>query len=238
MQHAKEVAFITGANKGLGLEIARQLAKKGYTVVLGARDLEKGKTAAALLTKEGFDAHTVQADVANQDQIAALPGWFKEKFGRLDVLVNNAGVAAWQDGGATAFRDTFEANVFGAVAVSYALLPILQESPAGRIVNHSSILGSLTTLERDAAMYGDFINPAYTASKAALNGFTLALANQLRNSNVKVNAAHPGWVKTDLGGQGAPLEVAEGAETAVRLATLGADGPTGQFFHKGERLPW
>jgi len=238
MATTKTVALVTGANKGLGLEIARQLGKKGLIVVLGSRDEAKGKAAAEQLKKEDVDAHTVKLDVSNDKDVAALPGWFKEKFGRLDVLVNNAGVAAWGEDNLASFRSTFDANLFGVVAVTYALLPLIKESPAGRIVNQSSVLGSLGTLEKSPEMFGDFVVPSYTSSKAALNGFTVALANKLKATKVKCNSAHPGWVKTDLGGDMAPMEVVDGAKTAVALATLPDDGPSGVFIHMGERLPW
>ncbi|MFT3767621.1 MAG: SDR family oxidoreductase [Minicystis sp.] len=235
---SKNVAFITGANKGLGLEIARQLGKKGLTVVLGARDEAKGNAAVAQLRGEDIDAHFVKVDVSAQADVDRLPAFFQEKFGRLDVLVNNAGVAEWMNDDLGTFRRTLEANLFGVVAVTYALLPLIKQSPAGRIVNHSSILGSLGSITGTPEQFGDFVNPAYTTSKAALNGFTVALAHKLRGTNVKVNAAHPGWVKTDLGSDAAPMEVVDGAKTAVALATLPADGPTGAFIHMGERLPW
>jgi NAD(P)-dependent dehydrogenase (short-subunit alcohol dehydrogenase family) len=234
----KTVALITGANKGLGLEIARQLGKRGMVVLVGARDKAKGDSAATDLTKQGIDAYAVKLDVSSKDDVAALPAWIEQKFGRLDILVNNAGVAEWRADDVDSFRRTFEANVFGVVAVTYALLPLLQASPAGRIVNHSSVLGSLTSLSKQPDMFGNFVIPAYTASKAALNGFTVALAHKTRDTALKVNSAHPGWVRTDLGGKKAPLSVEEGAKTAVLLATLPADGATGQFFHLGEALPW
>jgi NAD(P)-dependent dehydrogenase (short-subunit alcohol dehydrogenase family) len=234
----KTVALITGANKGLGLEIARQLGKRGLMVIIGARDKGKGESAAADLAKQGIEAHAVKLDVSSKDDVAALPGWIEKNFGRLDVLVNNAGVAEWREDDVESFRRTFEANVFGVVAVTYALLPLLKASPAGRIVNHSSVLGSLTSLSKQPDMFGTFVIPAYTASKAALNGFTVALAHKTRGSALKVNSAHPGWVRTDLGGQKAPMAVEDGAKTAVLLATLPADGATGQFFHMGEALPW
>jgi NAD(P)-dependent dehydrogenase (short-subunit alcohol dehydrogenase family) len=234
----KTVALITGANKGLGLEVARQLGKQGLVVVLGARDEAKGAAATAELRKQNIDAHVVKLDVCNKDDVAQLPAFFKDKFGRLDVLVNNAGVAEWRADDVDSFRRTFETNVFGVVAVTYALLPLLQASPAGRIVNHSSVLGSLTSLQKKPDMFGSFVMPAYTASKAALNGFTVALAHKTRGTALKVNSAHPGWVQTDLGGEKAPMKVVDGARTAVTLATLPVDGPTGQFFHLGDPLPW
>jgi NAD(P)-dependent dehydrogenase (short-subunit alcohol dehydrogenase family) len=234
----KTIALITGANKGLGLEVARQLGKQGLVVVLGARDAAKGAAAAAELRKQDIDAHAVKLDVSSQADVASLPAYFKNTFGRLDVLVNNAGVAEWGADDVESFRRTFEINFFGVVAVTYALLPLLQASPAGRIVNHSSVLGSLTTLQKKPDMFGSFVIPSYTASKAALNGFTVALAHKTRGTSLKVNSAHPGWVQTDLGGEKAPMKVVDGAKTAVALATLPSDGPSGQFFHLGDPLPW
>lgn len=234
----KTVALITGANKGLGLEIARQLGKRGMVVVLGSRDQTRGASAVAELAKAGIDAHAVKLDVTQAGDVARLPGFFAETFGRLDVLVNNAGISEGRSDDADSFRRVFDVNVFGAVAVTYALLPLLKQSPAGRIVNHSSVLGSLTTIQKKPEMFARFVSPSYTASKSALNGFTVALAHKTRGTALKVNSAHPGWVKTDLGGKDAPLTVVDGAKTAVTLATLPADGPTGQFFHMGEPLPW
>jgi NAD(P)-dependent dehydrogenase (short-subunit alcohol dehydrogenase family) len=235
---AKTVALITGANKGLGLEIARQLGQRGLVVVLGARDEAKGRAAAAALCQEKIDAYSVKLDVTSSDDVASLAGFFKEKFGRLDVLVNNAGVAERKADDLASFRRTFETNLFGVVAVTYALLPLLAESPAGRIVNQSSVLASLTSLQNKPYKYKGSVFPAYTASKAALNGFTVALASNTAGTALKVNAAHPGWVRTDLGGAAAPMSIPDGARTAVALATLPADGPSGQFFHLGEALPW
>jgi NAD(P)-dependent dehydrogenase (short-subunit alcohol dehydrogenase family) len=232
------VALVTGANKGLGREIARQLGKQGIHVVIGSRDAAKGEEAAQSLRAEGIDAYAVRLDVTNANDVAALPGYFQNNFGRLDILVNNAGVQHDFDGEVTVdtLRQTFEANVFAPYAITQALLPLLKNSPAGRIVNHSSILGSLTVVGKGQG--GDWTTPGYTSSKAALNMLTVVWAHQLKGTNVKVNAAHPGWVKTDLGGESAPLDVAEGAKTAVRLATLPADGPTGGFFHGDKSLPW
>jgi NAD(P)-dependent dehydrogenase (short-subunit alcohol dehydrogenase family) len=232
------VALVTGANKGLGFEIARQLGQKGIAVVIGARDADKGTPAVAKLRSEGLDAHYVQLDVTNDADVRALPGFFSSKFGRLDILVNNAGIALWTEGGVEAFRKTFEVNVFGLVAVTEALLPLLKSSPAGRIVHQSSFLGSLGSIENAQGSVADFINPAYTSSKAAVNGYTVALAVKTRGTALKVNAAHPGWVKTDLGGDEAPMEIVDGAKTAVRLATLDASGPSGKLIHFGDVLPW
>ncbi|RYY20558.1 MAG: SDR family oxidoreductase [Cytophagaceae bacterium] len=237
MKSSQQVALITGANKGLGLEIARQLSQKGLIVVLGARQ-GKAEPAAAALRAEGFDAHAVELDVTSAADIAALPAFFEQHFGRLDIVVNNAGVAL-DDGFDTsleAMRRTYEVNTLAPYAITQALLPLLRQAPAGRIVNQSSILGSLATI--GAGQGGSWATPGYTSSKAALNMLTVALAQHLADTPIKVNAAHPGWVKTDLGGPGALLDVREGARTAVRLALLPADGPTGGYFHEEESLPW
>jgi NAD(P)-dependent dehydrogenase (short-subunit alcohol dehydrogenase family) len=235
---SKTVAFVTGANKGIGFEIARQLGQQGMTVLVGARDEAKGQAAADKLRQEKIDAHALRLDVGSTQDVETLAERIQTQFGRLDVLVNNAGVADWAHDSVSTFRHTLETNVMGVVAVTYALLPLLKESPAGRIVNQSSQLGSLTILTNAGESMADFVNPAYTTSKAALNGFTVALAFRLRGTKVKVNSAHPGWVKTDLGGANAPMAVGDGARTAVRLATLPDDGPTGGFFHLDEPLPW
>ncbi|MDB5354840.1 MAG: short-chain dehydrogenase/reductase [Phycisphaerales bacterium] len=246
------VALITGGNKGLGLEIARQLGKQGVRVVIGSRDGGNGEAAAGKLKKEGIDARAVTLDVTSAADIAALPGFFQKNYGRLDILVNNAGVnfdfagddpAGWQASTAAtvspdSLRKTFEANFIAPVAIAQALLPLLKASPAGRIVNHSSILGSLTLHGDPKSMIYNTKPLGYDASKAALNAFTVHLAYSLKDTKVKVNSAHPGWVKTDMGSQAAPMEIPDGAKTAVALATLPADGPTGGFFHMGERLPW
>jgi NAD(P)-dependent dehydrogenase (short-subunit alcohol dehydrogenase family) len=235
--HTKKVALITGANKGLGFEIARQLAQHGFTVVLAARDAAKAESAASTLRAEGLSVQALKLDVTSADDIAHLPAFFEHEFGRLDVLINNAGIAEPAGGSRVdSVRKTFETNVFGAFAVTEALTPLLKLSPAGRIVNQSSILGSLTLISDGQG--GAWTKPGYTASKAALNMLTVVAAYELKDTKVKVNAAHPGWVKTDMGGEAAPLDVKEGAKTAVELAMLSDDGPTGAFMHLGKSLPW
>jgi NAD(P)-dependent dehydrogenase (short-subunit alcohol dehydrogenase family) len=234
-----KVALITGANKGLGFEIARQLGQQGVTVVLGARDNAKAEEAAKKLKAEGVDAHAVKLDVTKEADVAALPAFFESKFGRLDILVNNAGVML-DFGGVTrdTFRQTYETNVIAPYFITQALLPLLKAGPAGRIVNHSSVMGSMTAIGDPNRIPPEWALPAYCSSKAALNMLTVTTARTLEGTNVKVNSAHPGWVKTDMGSDQAPMEIVDGAKTAVALALLPDDGPTGGFFHMGENLPW
>jgi NAD(P)-dependent dehydrogenase (short-subunit alcohol dehydrogenase family) len=238
-RNRNKVALVTGANKGLGFEIARQLGQERVTVVLGARDDAKAKAAADKLRAEGVDAHAVKLDVNNESDVEALPAFFQSKFARLDILVNNAGVAL-DLGGLTreTFGQTYQTNVIAPYFVTQALLPLLKASPAGRIVNQSSVMGSMTAMSDPNGLPPEMAVPAYCSSKAALNMLTVAAARALEGSNVKVNSAHPGWVKTDMGTDRAPLGVDEGAKTAVALALLPDDAPTGGFFHMGEALPW
>ena len=242
----KMVALISGANKGIGFETARQLGKLGYTVLLGSRDALKGEVAARQLRDEGLDARVVKLDVTRQGDIDAAVKLIEKDFGKLDVLVNNAGVMnekGWTQNTTSEtrlenLRATFEANVFAVVALTTALLPMLRKAPAARIVNVSSILGSVSLQATPGSPTYTTKLFAYNASKAALNMFTIHLAHELRKTKIKVNSAHPGWVKTDLGGTGAPMSPADGAKTEVQLATLPEDGPTGGFFHEGQAIAW
>lgn len=245
MSTGKKVALISGANKGIGFETARQLGKQGITVILGARDLSKGQAAAEQLKKEGIDARAVKLDVVNKTDIKAAAETVEKEFGKLDILINNAGVMMEPIGGNTTttvsedtLRKTFETNFFSAVAVTNAFLPLLKKSDAGRIVNVSSILGSLGLHAAEGSPIYEAKAFAYNASKAALNAYTIHLAHELRGTKIKVNSAHPGWVKTDMGTDAAPMEVVDGAKTEVQLATLGDDGPTGGYFHMGETIVW
>jgi NAD(P)-dependent dehydrogenase (short-subunit alcohol dehydrogenase family) len=245
MGSTKKVALITGANKGLGLEMARQLGQAGVTVVLAARDPAKGETAAATLRNDGLDAQFLKLDVTNQADYAGAFTYLKDKFGRLDILINNAGISedSLGDGKVRNTTDevihrTFETNFFAPVALTRILLPLIEKSEAGRIVNMSSILGSQTLHADPKSPIYEFKALSYDASKAALNSFTIHLAHELRGTKIKVNSAHPGWVKTDMGTDAAPLEIPEGGKTGVELALLGEDGPTGGFFHLGKTLPW
>jgi NAD(P)-dependent dehydrogenase (short-subunit alcohol dehydrogenase family) len=241
-----KVALISGANKGLGLETGRQLGKLGFTVLLGSRDPLKGEVAARLLREDGIEAKVVKLDVTRQSDIDAAAAMVEAEFGKLDVLVNNAGVMiekGWTKNTTSEttlenLRATFEANLFAVFALTKALLPMLKASEAGRIVNVSSILGSVSLQATKGSPTYSTKLFAYNASKAALNVLTISLAHELRGTKIKVNSAHPGWVKTDLGGSQAPMGVVEGAKTEVELATLGDDGPTGGFFHLGKEIAW
>lgn len=241
----KKVALITGANRGLGLETARQLGKLGITVLMSARELAKGEAAAAALKKDGIDARAVKLDVDNPADYGTLAKQIEKEFGRLDILVNNAGI--FRDSrkanetsttSQQVLRETLDTNFFAVVGLTQALLPLLRKSEAGRIVNLSSILGSLTLHATKGSYVYDAKTFAYDTSKAALNSFTIHLAHELQGTKIKVNSAHPGWVKTDMGGEGAQLEIEEGGKTSVELATLPDDGPNGGFFHLGKPLPW
>ena len=240
---AKKVALVTGANKGIGLETARQLGRLGYTVLLGAREAARGTAAAGALAAEGLDARFVQLDVTSEADRKAVAAHVAETFGRLDVLVNNAAVAldreyTSSDVPLDVLRQTYEVNFFAMIALTQQLLPLVRKSEAGRIVNLSSSLASLALHSDYESAIKDMKILAYDSSKTAVNAFTVHLAHDLRDTPIKVNAADPGWVKTDMGGSAAPLEIEDGAKTSVHLATLPADGPSGGFFHLDRRLPW
>ena len=241
----KKVALITGANKGIGLETARQLGKLGITVLVGARDLARGEAAAAELKKDGVDARAVRLDVDNPSDYEAVKKLIEKDYGRLDILINNAGILLdGRKGNETTktsqdvLRKTFDTNFFAVVGLTQALLPLLKKSVGGRIVNLSSILGSNTLHATPGSFIYDAKTFAYDASKAALNSFTIHLAHELKDTKIKVNSAHPGWVKTEMGGEGAQLDVETGAKTSVELATLQDSGPNGAYVHLGKPLPW
>ena len=242
----KKVAFITGGNKGIGLETARQLGKLGITVVVGSRDAAKGKEAVEKLRKEGIAAEALHFDVTRAADHKTARDYFQSRYGKLDILINNAGV--WREGNPLqnttstitpeTLRETFDTNFFGTVALTQTLLPLLEKAPAARIVNVSSILGSLTLHADPKSPIYSAKTFAYNSSKTALNAFTVHLADALGRTKIKVNSAHPGWVKTEMGGEGAMMEIPDGAKTSVQLATLGEDGPSGSYIHLGETLPW
>jgi NAD(P)-dependent dehydrogenase (short-subunit alcohol dehydrogenase family) len=244
MGEQTKVALITGANKGIGLETARQLGMQGITVLVGARDLAKGEAAAAQLKREGIDAQAIKLDVLNDADVKAAAATIEKGFGKLDILVNNAGVLIDEKRSPASstsqevLRETFDTNFFAVIALTQVLLPLLRKSMAGRIVNLSSILGSNTLHATPGSPIYDSKQLAYDSSKSALNAFTVHLAHELKGTKIKVNSAHPGWVKTEMGGEGATLEIVDGAKTSVELATLPEDGPTGGYFHLGKALPW
>jgi NAD(P)-dependent dehydrogenase (short-subunit alcohol dehydrogenase family) len=238
MTEAK-VALVTGANKGIGYEIARRLGADGGTVVLvGARDPERGRTAA-----EAINGVPVRLDVTDEASVAAAAKWIEREYGRLDILVNNAGILLERgeqpsETDIDLVRRTFETNLFGVIAVTKAMLPLLRRAPAARIVNVSSGLGSLALCTTPGHQYYQYPMLAYNSSKTALNAVTVAYANELRDTGIKVNAADPGYCATDLNGYSGYRTAEQGANAAVWLATLDADGPTGQFHDEDGVVPW
>lgn len=243
-----KIAFITGGNRGLGLQTAHDL-KDIAAVVIGSRNLAEGQAEVEKLRAAGADADAIEFDVTNPAHHRAAYEYFAAKRGHLDILINNAGIA----GGSfpakgpehnaaevpmELLRRVFETNFFSTVALTDTLLPLIRKSPAGRIVNMSSHLGSLSLQADPKSHIYHAKSFAYDASKTALNAFTIHLAYDLRDTKIKVNSAHPGWVKTAMGGPDAIMELSEGAKTAIALATLPEDGPSGGFFHKGKPLPW
>ncbi len=239
-----KIALITGANKGIGFETARQLAQKGIHVFLAARDRAKGEAAARALAETELPVEFLQLDVTNCDSIAAAVSAVEEKHSSLDILINNAGIGRDDpdkkpsEQTLEVWRETFETNLYGLIAVTRAFLPLLRRSPAGRIVNVSSILGSMALHSDPNSPIYDSKRVAYNVSKSAVNAWTVQLAYELKNTPIKVNAGHPGWVKTELGGEEAPLSVEEGAATSVYLAMLDKDGPSGTYVFGRDVLPW
>ena len=237
------IALITGANKGIGFEIARQLGKEGACVLVGVRHSKRGRAAVDQLKAQGIDAHIVILDVTHGPSIERARHFIEQEYGRLDILVNNAGIThdaslSPSETPLETIRDVFETNFFGVIAVTQALLPLVRRSAAGRIVNLSSSLGSLTRGGDPTSPFAKMRLLGYNASKTALNAFTVLLASELRETPIKVNSADPDWCQTDMGGTDAPHSAAEGAATAVWLATLDADGPTGGFFNNRQTVPW
>jgi len=240
----EKVVLVTGANKGIGFEVSRQLGRAGFTVLLGARDTARGEEAAKKLRGEGLDVRFVKADL-NQavESGTALAKQIGEEFGHLDVLVNNAGIADREDGPASSvgieiLRRTFETNFFGTVALTQPLLPLLRAAERARIVNVSSGLGSIAINNDPNTPFYHVKILGYNASKVALNMFTVDLAYDLRDTKIKVNSVSPGFVDTDMNNHTGTDTVEEGAIAIVRLAQLPDDGPTGSFIHKDGTYPW
>ena len=237
------VALVTGANRGIGFEISRGLANREMTVVMGARDSGRGRTACSQLQAEGLAVHFQHLDVTDGDSIKAVVNEIVGRFGRLDVLVNNAGIMVDQEVTAIAMDvatvgETMQTNFYGPLLLCQHCIPWMRKNGYGRIVNMSSTLGSLTEIADPESNYAAMQSPAYRLSKNALNGITALFAGQVRGDNILVNSACPGWVKTDMGGRRAPLTPAQGADTPIWLATLPDNGPTGGFFRERKLIPW
>ena len=246
------VALVTGANQGIGLQIAKDLVAHGFTVLVGSRNFERGEAAAKGI---GPDARALQLDVTDQTSITKAGERIRKELGRLDVLVNNAAISnttklpemSVQDYAKSVrpsnvsldeMRAVWDTNVFGVLAVYQAMLPLLRKAPAARIVNVSSGVGSLTRNSDPAYAYRGIFGPVYPASKTALNAMTLAMAIELEPTGIKVNAACPGYTKTNLNNFTGTRTIEEGAREPVRLALLGPDGPTGTFSNESGPLPW
>jgi NAD(P)-dependent dehydrogenase (short-subunit alcohol dehydrogenase family) len=251
--HNKPVALVTGANQGIGLQIAKDLVAHGFAVLVGSRNLERGEAAAA---EVGADAHALQLDVTDQASIAAAAARVRREFGRLDVLVQNAAISNTKKSSGQSveayakttrpsnvsldeMRAVWDTNVFGVLAVYQAMLPLLRETKGARIVNVSSGVGSLTTNSDPAFAYRSIFGPVYPASKTALNALTVAMAIELEPEGIRVNAVTPGYTRTNLNAYQGTETLEEGAREAVRVALLGPDSPTGGFTRwKGETVPW
>lgn len=241
-----KVAFISGGNRGIGFETAKALGAQGISLIIGCRDMAKGRAAVKELQGLGFKAETISYDANDFESTDSIYDHIEKNYGALDILVNNAGMLAEDLVGKNSsssvsqdvLKQTFQTNFFAVVALTQKLLPLLMKSAAGRIVNLSSIVGSLMLHSMENSPIDPAKAFAYNASKTALNAFTVHLAHELRSTNIKVNSAHPGWAKTELGGPHAPMEIADSYKTSLRLATLDNHGPTGGFFHETETLPW
>ncbi|MBE9049569.1 SDR family oxidoreductase [Nostocales cyanobacterium LEGE 11386] len=238
MSSNQKVAVVTGGNRGLGLEASRQLAKKGYQVVLTSRDEAKGNAAAQQLQAEGLDVISYPLDVTSDESSRKLAEFIRQRFGKLDVLVNNAGI--YIDGQASensifnakidTLQKTIETNVYGVLRVTQALIPLMKKQNYGRVVNVSSGMGQLTDMGGGST--------GYRVSKTALNALTRIFASELKGTNILINSVCPGWVKTDMGGQDATLTPEQGVDTIVWLATLADDATTGGFFHERQLIDW
>jgi len=238
MNTNKKVAVVTGGNRGLGFEASRQLAKKGYQVILTSSDEAKAQAAAEQLQHEGLDVIFHSLDVTNGESSQKLAEFIRQQFGKLDVLVNNAGIYIDSQAGSDSIlnakvdtlRETLETNVYGVLQVTQALIPLMKEQNYGRIVNVSSGMGQLKDMDGGA--------PGYRVSKTALNALTRIFASELNSTNILVNSVCPGWVKTDMGGSEAPRTPEQGVDTIVWLATLPDGGATGGFFRDRQPIDW
>ena len=244
MSDITKIALVTGATRGIGLETVRQLAAAGVHTLLAGRDRAKAVDAALKLQAEGLPVEAIELDVTDTASLSAAADAVAKKHGRLDILVNNAGILVDTMGLKVSeqtldtWRKTFDTNVFGLIATTQAFLPLLHKSDAGRIVNVSSLLGSLAMHSDPASPIYNFKVPAYNVSKSAVNAWTVQLAYELRDSKIKVNTIHPGYVKTDLNGGEGEIDIPTGARTSVRLALIDDAGPNGGYFYQEQSLPW
>ena len=242
----EKVAFISGANRGIGLETAKKLAETGVKVILGSRNIDNGEKAVEQLSKLGLETDLVQYDAFDLDAPQNVFDFISQKYNKLDILINNAGVLLNNNLFVTNsssvsdkdIKNTFQTNLFAVISLTQKLLPLLKKSDAGRIVNVSTILSSLTLHSSKDSPIAPAKEFAYNASKTALNAYTIHLAAELKDTKIKVNSGHPGWVKTELGGPNAPMEIKDSYKTSLRLATLNEDGPTGGLFHEEDTIPW
>ena len=244
MSTQEKIALVTGATRGIGLETVRQLAETGVHVLLAGRNRDKAVEAALALQAKGLSVEAIALDVTDATSIASAAQQIETRHGRLDILINNAGimlddpVQKVSGQSLETWRKTFDTNVFGVIATTQAFLPLLRKSAAGRIVNVSSLLGSNTLHSDPTSFIYDFKVPAYNVSKSAVNAWTVQLAHELRDSTIKVNTIHPGYVQTDMNAGQGEITVPEGARTSVKLALIDADGPNGGYFHLDQVLPW
>jgi NAD(P)-dependent dehydrogenase (short-subunit alcohol dehydrogenase family) len=237
------IALVTGGNKGIGLEVATRLAADGARVVLGCRSRERGEEAAGRLTAQGFSVSCVQLDVTDSSSVSRAAAEIDERFGLLDVLINNAGISGGRAGKPSEvtlerLRSVYDTNVFGVVTVTNAMLPLLRRSAAGRIVNVSSSVGSLSNMSDPGYEHAAVNNLAYQSSKAALNAITIAYAKELAEAGIKVNAADPGFTATDFNQHRGSGTVQQAATAVIRLARVPDDGPTATFQDENDIVPW
>ncbi len=244
MSDTTKIALVTGATRGIGLETVRQLAAAGVHTLLAGRDRAKAVDAALTLQAEGLPVEAIELDVTDAASLSAAADAVAKKHGKLDILVNNAGIMVDTMGLKVSeqtldtWRKTFDTNVFGVIATTQAFLPLLHKSDAGRIVNVSSLLGSLAMHSDPASPIYDFKVPAYNVSKSAVNAWTVQLAYELRDSKIKINTIHPGYVKTEMNGGEGEIDIPTGARTSVRLALIDDAGPNGGYFYQEQSLPW
>ena len=243
LKHDKRVALVTGGNRGIGYAIGRSLAQRGITVILGVRDPNKGATACSRLQGEGLDVNFELLDVTDEDSLQTAVKYIQAQFDRLDILVNNAGISIDDSKNALdvsrrIIEKTLQTNVVGPLLLCQKCIALMKAGGYGRIVNMSSTLGSLSEIADPNSAYAGVGTPAYRLSKAALNAITTLIAKEVGDDNILVNSACPGWVRTDMGGDQAPLTPEQGADTPVWLATLPDGGPTGGFYRERTRIPW